>query len=543
MKTFTLLIAMIAGALASLGQVLAPMSNSTRESRFSTDQVIHSKPAEDQRNLRIASAFNGWLYAAYTINNATSGIGGVYVSVSKDNGASWKTFITYQFSNSIYSMTDITLGGKDSLHICVFVGGVLQNTTNGTSTIYVDNFDGRTGNLNAGQVFHRSLGTMSVTGLALASDYLFPANGAAPFGVGLLYSLHGGTKDSLLFAGSNNGGQSFSVNTRIASTSYSYRKVALAFGSSPSISGGSYFAAWELLATNTAMLGHIYTSHSSISTSYWAHPICLDSLSPLSLNVARNPAISVQLSNTDNDLGDLSAVVAFESPGGGNMQDMNVLSAMSKRAFSDIGWLSFPIASTSKNELQPAVSFNSWTNKFETTYLDSTDGQLPFAEKDLNLGTQSPWSFLTAQFNDQTTAVGSAQPRIVVSPLLRQAGFVWLTTNPGTGHGVAMFDGEYAGIATGISSTNQTVSNTVGNAFPNPANAMIRIPVSTEIAQPLLLEVYDLLGNSIRANELIGLSAGNQMIQLDVADLADGVYFCHIETGSVVKTIRFIVRH
>jgi hypothetical protein len=102
MKTLTLLIIFFTAGVSGSPQVLISGSNE-RSTAFSTDEVIHVKSSENQRNIRSTSAFNGWMYVAYTINDTSNSKGGIYVSFSKDNGLTWKN------SSPISSATPIIL--------------------------------------------------------------------------------------------------------------------------------------------------------------------------------------------------------------------------------------------------------------------------------------------------------------------------------------------------------------------------------------------------------------------------------------------------
>jgi hypothetical protein len=544
MKTLLFLPVLMAGFFSAQAVNAAPQTHSSKEVQFSTDQVINNQSSVNQRNIHLASAFNGWLYAAYTINDTTNSKGGIYVSFSKDNGQSWKKFVTYQFNNSYYSMIDIVTGGNDTSHLNVFLAGVLRNTSSGATTIYADDFDGRNGNLLTGQVFSRALGTtLHVTDMALATDNLFPSPGSCPFGVGLLYAIQGGVKDSLCLAVSTNGGQTFGQRSCLAATDFSFRNVSLGYGRSPGVPDGSYYAAWELLQTPASKLGHIYTSHSITGTGLnWVTPICLDSLSPATNNMVRNPSVAIQQSNTSNDNNDLSAFVTFECAQAGNGSNMNVSGYVNSKAYFGTHWTFNQVTSGSANSLEPNAGFNPATNDFLITYYDSTNGRLPYAEQGFNFGGSGSWNPLSAQYNDLNTNLKAAYPRMAVSPTLQQAAFVWNSENAATGHGAGMFDAEFAGVATGISPASVSV-NQIGRIYPNPASSDMQIPVLLAQSVPVEMTIYDLLGNIIRPLQIVSVSSDTRSISVNVSDLADGIYFCHLSAGNLSPTLRFVVHH
>jgi hypothetical protein len=53
---------------------------------YSTDVTINPQPAIDQNKVRIAVAFNGWLYAAYSFQDAATNEGGMTIMRSRTNG-------------------------------------------------------------------------------------------------------------------------------------------------------------------------------------------------------------------------------------------------------------------------------------------------------------------------------------------------------------------------------------------------------------------------------------------------------------------------
>jgi hypothetical protein len=455
MKTVAVLYTFLTLLFADTVQAQYHSKPDDRGMAFSADVLIHNKPSENQRNLRSASAFNGWLYVAYTINDTTSRRGGIYVGFSKDNGATWETFVTYVFNNSFYSMTDIAVAGTDTSHLDVYLAGVFQSLPGTSSTLYIDKFDGRNGTLTAGQVFVRQLGTRSVTDISLASDYLFPMTGSAPYSLALLYTTHGAPKDSLFFALSGNGGSTFATQQTLATTSSVFRKVSLAYGKSQSVSG-AYYAAWEMFGTSNAKLGHIFTAHSHSNTgSAWSTAICLDSLSQKTLNLVRNPSIACQYSNANNDSASLTCLVTFESAAGGNVKDMNVIGCYNQRAASGSWWSPCNIAATTENDLQPNIVFDPGENNFLITYYDSTNGRLPFAMQNMNMGSPNAWNFVTQQYNDQTSNLKSAIPQVILNPVVHMPGFVWVSENAANQNGAILFDSQYAGIATNVQAISQ----------------------------------------------------------------------------------------
>ncbi len=537
MKTFAVLYTLLTFLFADTLQAHYLTPPADRSMSFSSDVAINNKPSENQRNVRSASAFNGWLYVAYTINDTSNKRGGIYVGFSKDHGLTWAKFVTYVFNNSFYSMTDIAVAGTDTSNLDVYLAGVNQNTAGTSSTLYVDKFDGRNGTLTAGQIFVHPLGSRTVTDISLASDYLYPMAGASPYSIALLYTTHGASKDSLFFALSGNGGKSFAKTQTLSATNECFRKITLGYGKSASVSG-SYYAAWELMGTSSSKLGHIFTAHSGTGAA-WSPGICLDSLSLKTLNLVCHPSIACQYSNINNDSSGLTCLIAFETAAGGNLKDMNVIGCYNKRASSGNTWNAFSVAATSENDMQPNVSYDQGESSFLITYYDSTDGHLPFATKDLNMAAPNAWNFITTQYNDQSENLKSPSPRILLNPTLHMASFVWISDNANL-NGSVLFDSQYAGIATQVQ-TNSEAENNIAAAYPNPASDRITIPISLSKSMDVNVTVYDMLGNEVNPMEIIHSAAGASNAILEVNRFCAGVYFCRVQAGTMNRTLRFVV--
>src|SRR6185295_2800909 len=115
----------------------------------------------------------------------------------------------------------------------------------------------------------------------------------SPYSVGLLYSSSykfGG--DSVIFIASMDGGATWGVRQQVAVDSTHlnyYRKVALSYGYSPS-AGGRYFSAWESVDDLSNINGSIYTSRNdSVVSDPWIPVVNLDSITPWSAGMCRNP--------------------------------------------------------------------------------------------------------------------------------------------------------------------------------------------------------------------------------------------------------------
>jgi hypothetical protein len=537
MKTCTFIFAFLVSVFSSTAQVTSGSEVANRSSSFSSDEIIYPKALEDQRNLHLSVAFNGWLYSAFTINDTLAHKGGIYVAYSKNNGLTWEKFITYQFPNSYYPFTDIVVAGTDTAHLSVFIAGALKNLNTSNYTLYIDKFDGRNGNLLAGQVFAKQMGAHEIAGMAMATDYQSPSAQSSPFSLGLLYSLHCGISDSVLFAVSSNGGNSFPNRYALASTSSFFRNVTLAYGKSGSNPNGTYFAAWEMMANPTAQVGHIFATHTNTSiSSSWMAPVCLDSISSKTLNKVCHPNLTCQANTTLNDSSGLTSIVVCERQAAGTNQ---VVGFYSLRSVSSLHWHMLKITSMAGNNQEPNAIFEPYSNKFLLTCFDSTSGQLAYLNEDVNLTSPDSWNMVSNQYNDQPINLKFPHPQIAINPQLHQAAFVWIAEGA-NGTGAAMFDAEYSGLLTGTS-LFKPLENKILPLFPNPATDQIQIPVNLDESQDVHIIIYDILGNEMGLKSVFSAVYGQQNLLVDVRALPAGVYICQVSSHALSRTMRFVL--
>jgi hypothetical protein len=83
----------------------------------------------------------------------------------------------------------------------------------------------------------------------------------------------------------------------------------------------------------------------------------------------------------------------------------------------------------------------------------------------------------------------------------------------------------------------------LGNAYPNPADHTITIPVSSKVATDIQLSLYDLTGKEVRMI-FSGSLNGNRSFVLTVDDLKEGMYFYKLITldGSQM-TKKILISH
>ena len=78
------------------------------------------------------------------------------------------------------------------------------------------------------------------------------------------------------------------------------------------------------------------------------------------------------------------------------------------------------------------------------------------------------------------------------------------------------------------------------NAYPNPANDAVSILVSLKSSQDVTVEIADVLGKVVATYDYKNVTAGTSKVQLDVANLASGMYVANVRTGAGMVSRKFI---
>lgn len=78
---------------------------------------------------------------------------------------------------------------------------------------------------------------------------------------------------------------------------------------------------------------------------------------------------------------------------------------------------------------------------------------------------------------------------------------------------------------------------------PNPANDRIVLQFTSDRTQESWVELYDLQGKVVRTTAPVTVSAGEGVVNLNTADLTNGVYIARLNLGNQFATQKVIVRH
>jgi hypothetical protein len=501
---------------------------------FGKDIVIHDQPDRDQRNIAVCSAFNGWLYAAYSYSQPHQG----YISVlrSIDNGISWNVIGgggATIFGNKIITNLGIIACGNSLSNIKLFMGWVFNDTVLNFWGAYVARYNPEPFTVE-GEILNETGG---IKDLVLSSDYNYPALNSNPYSIAVLYS-KSGVKDSIIFRSSSNGGLSLDNRRTVATTWNYFHKVSLNYGRSPSWSSGRYFAAWEEQIDQYSNLGHIYTAHSDPDfNSPFTNPVCLDSIDPAIINKVRNPVLACQYSNVDNDSTNLSEVIVFEKYLSSNnrydLKGFYNLQSVTSDYFSELS-----ISPSTDNKIQPDVNFNPYNSTFMITYFDSTEKKLPFLSNNMNLQEPDNWNIINAAYNDSIN-IYFPKPKVKINITNQDGMNVW-NAERNNGNGMAMFDAPYS-IYNIISELNKIEKERLFGAYPNPCSNYLNIWFQLGKTDKVTITLYSLLGKLLGIFTSPEFPKGSHQIKLNVSEFSQGSYTYSIRIGEYLGSGKIII--
>lgn len=80
------------------------------------------------------------------------------------------------------------------------------------------------------------------------------------------------------------------------------------------------------------------------------------------------------------------------------------------------------------------------------------------------------------------------------------------------------------------------------NCFPNPANDLITLNVTSSINEQAIPEIYALNGSLVKSFAGVGMIPGENVIRLNIADLAPGIYFIRMNAheGFIERKIAIV---
>lgn len=502
------------------------MCISNLHGQFASDVIIDNNPTIIQSNVCVTTAFNGWIYTAFTTFNTANNSSGITIKKSTDRGETWSIVAQNSLTSIEYQNLDIEVVGTSTADLKLFVIGSNYSLTTANYTTFLDVYNAVTGTYIGTPHFqsHNS----KIYDLDMATDYLSPASVSSPYSVGFLYSKTA-LNDSIVFIGSTDGGVTFGIRNVVATTPFYFNKISLSYGQSFSGSNGRYFAAWEQRTSNSARNGHIYTSrNASTVDGPWITPVNLDSVSSTMINLCRNPRISTMIEpNTDSDSIGVTAVVLVDRDYNGDGSDYDLLGLYNKRSHYTNFWTRLDISNTSDIDMHSDIVYNPLDNKFSATYFDSTTNKLILVNNDINLLTPNAWIIDTSQYNDGTAGI-APYPRISYNLQENGTDAVWNVSSAST-NGVVKFDASYRGIYLEIS--EGTFNSMQVSFYPNPAVEKLTIDFNSKSENTVLIELIDLTGKVIQTQSE-GVVIGENKFELRFNSIASGNYILHISNSN-----------
>lgn len=416
---------------------------------FGQDVKVTPGDSLNQDEVKIDVAFNGWIYALHNTQDINGG--GLTLRRSIDSGATWVTIERYHVANLQYKQFDLVVAGADTNTLRVFVAAVNYDVATGTYSLFVDKYNGN--GTFSDNVLYNGPSFQKIYDVAIATDYKFPAVGASPYSIGLVYSRYTSAQDSIIYYCSTDGGNTFLPSQKVATTGYYFRNVDIAYARSSSGSNGRYVFAWERMNTSTSVVGNIYTArNTSTVDGATSTPVNLDSLSNTMIGVCRNPRISAMQGTIDSDSGGVTAIVVVDRFYG---PDYDVLGFVNKRAHFTDFWYRFDLNNTGNSDMFGAVTYDPTNNNFVATYLDSSNQKLVLTYNNYNMSAPSSWNTLSTNYANHPDELTTPAPSIAINPVNAKAALAWVLKE--NGKNTAYFDAEYSTIGPITSTVNKTI--------------------------------------------------------------------------------------
>jgi len=491
---------------------------------FGDNIIIHNVPGQDQNNIAICSAFNGWLYATYWYSNNT--VPYLVLVKSTDHGKTWVKLYDDMnaLQNTIITILNITACGLDTSDLKVFIGGCSKYTPTGNSGGFIGRFNGNNGVLEDG-IFN---GGWPVWDLSIAGDNLYPATNSNPFSMAVVYSRQLGNTDSVIVYTSDNGGLYLNRHYNIAASGNYIGKVSISYGRSPAYPGGRYFVCWEEKQNAGSPCGHIYTSHSEpYFNSPFTAPVQLDNLDPTIINKLNNPSISCQANAADNDQANLSELIVCEKYNAANHQS-GIVGFVNKTAITSSSYQLFSIDTGTNNNIQPDINFNSFDSTFLLTYFDSTNTRLPFLTNNFNLLNPSSWDLVSDKYNADNN-LSAPSPRVTLDYDQRSAAFAWLADQTG-GYKAGMFDAQF-NFPVGIEEKGNSQELFISRIYPNPASTSVEIEFCLKEKEYVTTSVINTLGQCVDVSVNQLYPKGLNKMKLDISNYLPGIYLLKVRAG------------
>jgi len=92
-----------------------------------------------------------------------------------------------------------------------------------------------------------------------------------------------------------------------------------------------------------------------------------------------------------------------------------------------------------------------------------------------------------------------------------------------------------------VSSLSELVEINKFGVFPNPASDQLMVEFGLTEAMPLNVSIYNTLGQQVKVIANGNYGIGNQLLETNVNDLTNGVYYIRLSNDEGQKTQKFTV--
>ncbi|MBM3448542.1 MAG: T9SS type A sorting domain-containing protein, partial [Bacteroidetes bacterium] len=88
-------------------------------------------------------------------------------------------------------------------------------------------------------------------------------------------------------------------------------------------------------------------------------------------------------------------------------------------------------------------------------------------------------------------------------------------------------------------SVSENIAFTDLNVFPNPTSEILNMEFGQEMSDLIQIDLYDLTGKKVMSSQN-NVSAGNNFLQINIAELESGIYFLNMNNTVSSVSIRVI---
>jgi hypothetical protein len=167
----------------------------------------------------------------------------------------------------------------------------------------------------------------------------------------------------------------------------------------------------------------------------------------------------------------------------------------------------------------------------------TADGNLPVTQRGITWGTSANPTIDVNEFTNNGTGTGSFTSSLT--------GLVPLTQYYVRAYAVNSFGVGYGNQET-FTTTNLSLSENSLDAFvivyPNPAEEVINISLSSEIEGMMNMQIIDLNGKVVLSRNEMNISGGNNTYQIPVNALAAGIYTLRLIAANGVAVQKLVIR-